>query len=228
MGFGLLFSINYIIGDFYFFKLDDNRNLKNIILHSIIWQIFLALLLNLLFNNRIILAVIILGISHFFLHLLIYLFRIKRFYFEHLAHIFLIVLCSWDLYNESYSSELAEIIFKDDYFFLRIIFSLLLLAKPSNIFFKKIFHHYRPSNAEVENQSFKNAGATIGILERILIFICLLNSLYSSIGLIFTAKSIARYNRISNEPAFSEYYLIGTLSSVLITIIIYVLTFQLL
>ena len=35
------------------------------------------------------------------------------------------------------------------------------------------------------------------------------------IGLVFTAKSIARYNKISENPAFAEYYLIGSLFSIL-------------
>ena len=34
-------------------------------------------------------------------------------------------------------------------------------------------------------------------------------------GLVFTAKSIARYNKISESPTFAEYYLIGSLFSIL-------------
>lgn len=36
---------------------------------------------------------------------------------------------------------------------------------------------------------------------------------YSSVGFILTAKSIARYNKISEDQAFAEYYLLGTLLS---------------
>lgn len=32
----------------------------------------------------------------------------------------------------------------------------------------------------------------------------------SAIGLVLTAKSIARYGRISKEKNFAEYYLLGT------------------
>jgi hypothetical protein len=42
---------------------------------------------------------------------------------------------------------------------------------------------------------------------------------YAAIGLIFTAKSITRYDKIAKDPAFAEYYLVGTLFSLLISII---------
>lgn len=59
------------------------------------------------------------------------------------------------------------------------------------------------------------AGAMIGNLERIVIGICMIMGQFASIGLVFTAKSIARYNKISEKPAFAEYYLIGSLFSIL-------------
>lgn len=59
------------------------------------------------------------------------------------------------------------------------------------------------------------AGATIGILERIVIGVCMIMGQFASIGLVFTAQSIARYNKISESPAFAEYYLIGSLFSIL-------------
>ncbi len=55
----------------------------------------------------------------------------------------------------------------------------------------------------------------IGFLERLVIGACLLYGQFASIGLVFTAKSIARYNKISESPAFAEYYLIGSLVSIL-------------
>ena len=36
---------------------------------------------------------------------------------------------------------------------------------------------------------------------------------YSAIGLVLTAKSLARYDRISKDEKFAEYYLLGTLIS---------------
>ena len=41
---------------------------------------------------------------------------------------------------------------------------------------------------------------------------------YSAIGFVLTAKSIARYERISREQDFAEYYLLGTLLSTIVAI----------
>lgn len=49
-----------------------------------------------------------------------------------------------------------------------------------------------------------------------LIFITI--SQYSAIGLVLTAKSIARYDKISHEQDFAEYYLLGTLLSTICAI----------
>lgn len=62
-----------------------------------------------------------------------------------------------------------------------------------------------------EEKGYPNAGALIGILERCIILLLLYMGQYSAIGFVPTAKSIARYNRIADDPKFSEYYLLGTL-----------------
>lgn len=54
----------------------------------------------------------------------------------------------------------------------------------------------------------------------VIIFVLIFLSIgqYSAIGLVLTAKSIARFDRISKED-FAEYYLPGTLISTVIVII---------
>ena len=49
---------------------------------------------------------------------------------------------------------------------------------------------------------------------------------YSAVGLTMTAKSIARYEQITKDPAFAEYYLIGTLYSMLYTVALYAVIFK--
>ena len=44
---------------------------------------------------------------------------------------------------------------------------------------------------------------------------------YAMIGLVLTAKSIARFKRIQQDQGFAEYYLIGTLLSTLISIVLF-------
>lgn len=42
---------------------------------------------------------------------------------------------------------------------------------------------------------------------------------YAAAGFVLTAKSIARYERISKDTEFAEYYLLGTLLSAAIVLI---------
>ena len=97
---------------------------------------------------------------------------------------------------------------------LNLIFYVLLVGKPSNIAFKILFAKYQPTSKK-KMDTITGAGSMIGFLERLVIGVCLVYGQFASIGLVFTAKSIARYNKISENPAFAEYYLIGSLFSIL-------------
>ncbi|WP_346870063.1 DUF3307 domain-containing protein [Clostridium sp. UBA5119] len=119
---------------------------------------------------------------------------------------------------------------------LKWVLIVLYMHKPANVTFKIIFSGCKPkgnlvtsSNNSVVNNSINssvannssNNGAIIGFLERIIIAMFLYSNQYSAIGFILTAKSIARYNKISEDAEFGEYYLIGTLFSTLFVIVIY-------
>jgi hypothetical protein len=85
----------------------------------------------------------------------------------------------------------------------------------AHFFVKVIMIRFRPPEAE----GVKGAGAIIGFLERGLVLTFVLLNQYTAIGLILTAKSIARYKELDNRR-FAEYFLIGTLSSMLFAILI--------
>ncbi len=72
----------------------------------------------------------------------------------------------------------------------------------------------------VEDPSLQviGTGRIIGILERTLIFALFLMNQVPAIAWIIAAKSLARFRNL-NEKGFAEYYLIGTLMSVLIAIV---------
>lgn len=97
---------------------------------------------------------------------------------------------------------------------LNLILYVLLVGKPTNIVFKILFAKYQPTSKK-KMDTITGAGSMIGFLERLVIGACLVYGQFASIGLVFTAKSIARYNKISENPAFAEYYLIGSLFSIL-------------
>jgi Protein of unknown function (DUF3307) len=68
------------------------------------------------------------------------------------------------------------------------------------------------------SEQLQNAGLYIGWLERFLVLTALLLQSPATVGLILTAKSIARYPEFRSER-FAEYFLIGTLLSISIAIL---------
>jgi len=64
-------------------------------------------------------------------------------------------------------------------------------------------------------ESVPGSGRAIGILERILLLPLVILGEWGGIGLILAAKSLARFKELDSRP-FAEYYLIGTLTSVVV------------
>lgn len=113
--------------------------------------------------------------------------------------------------------------------FLRIIFVFLLIGKPGNIMIRELNNKEKirgnimtnrtdEGKEAAEETEYKNAGKLIGILERILVVILVMLNQYAAVGIIFAAKSLTRYDKIIKDPSFAEYYLVGTLLSLLIAI----------
>lgn len=70
--------------------------------------------------------------------------------------------------------------------------------------------------AESEEDDLE-AGSLIGTLERWIILLLGVAGLWGTVGLVMAAKSIARFEELKERP-FAEYFLVGTLSSVLVAI----------
>ncbi len=62
------------------------------------------------------------------------------------------------------------------------------------------------------------AGATIGGLERWIVLVLGLAGRWEAVALVLAAKSIARFEELKRRP-FAEYFLIGTLASVLVAVV---------
>lgn len=123
---------------------------------------------------------------------------------------------------------------------LRLCCLGLFLGKPANVVLKlcnqkpestsKEGREKNPGKDEGEEEPparerDRRAGAIIGTLERMLTAVVFLLGSYGTIGVIFAAKTLTRYQKIVGEPEFSEYYLIGTLGSMLLSIFAVVLLF---
>lgn len=96
----------------------------------------------------------------------------------------------------------------------RWILAILLLHTPSNILIQNVLLGYRPKKEnsgliEIDNK----AGRKIGTIERLIMLMFISMNQYAAMGLVLTAKSIARYDKITKDEKFAEYYLLGTLIS---------------
>lgn len=70
-----------------------------------------------------------------------------------------------------------------------------------------------PYRIEEEMEGLQNAGRIIGLLERALIFLFILIKDPAAIGFLIAAKSILRFDTVSQDRKISEYVIIGTLAS---------------
>ncbi|TRX60146.1 DUF3307 domain-containing protein [Fulvivirga sp. M361] len=77
-----------------------------------------------------------------------------------------------------------------------------------------------------EQESLKDAGKTIGMIERSLVLTFVLMQQYQAIGFLIAAKSVFRFGDLkeSGQRKRTEYILIGTLISFILSILIGVLT----
>lgn len=104
-----------------------------------------------------------------------------------------------------------------------IITGILILANEVNYVIRLLFNIFGLLNKDDSEESVKedelNAGRIIGLFERLIIFLFVLMGEFSAIGLILVAKGIARFEELKSRK-FAEYFLIGTLTSFLISIAI--------
>lgn len=134
--------------------------------------------------------------------------------------------------------------------FIRFVMVFLILMRPANLLIRSLSVQYDPKKHLAEEDrldsghqeedspskqtvkdisivpsesGFKGSGAMIGNLERILIFLSFLNGSLLSVVAILSIKAFARYKLIADDPYFSEYFVIGTMLSVLITFGSYIL-----
>lgn len=103
----------------------------------------------------------------------------------------------------------------------RMILTALLLSVPCAVFVKELFVFLQMPPAPEEKQN-PRVGAMIGILERWIVAVLLLMNQPAAIGLVVAAKSIARFKQLEDQH-FAEKYLVGTLCSVLLALLLTIL-----
>ncbi|QTY26546.1 DUF3307 domain-containing protein [Flavobacterium sp. CS20] len=105
--------------------------------------------------------------------------------------------------------------------FLLTLLSILMLTSVTSVVIKTLMSKWQLDEDQPKS-ALKNAGAFIGILERLFIFLFIVLGHWSAIGFLITAKSVFRFGDLSRakDRKLTEYILIGTLLSFLIAIVI--------
>lgn len=225
----------HVIGDFYF---QSNRlvELKNnkksfLIIHAVIYTIMFVFLF---WVNKNMLAVSLTVIVIFITHLLCdYIMsiiskgdkKLKILLIDQIIHILTLGII-WFVLKEtvidfsninSYLNQIGISVSLDR--MVSVLLILLIIGKPTSIFIEKMLPvEIKESNSIEENSKNRiNYGSLIGVLERVTIVLLAILYLWSSIALVFTAKSIARFKQLEDKD-FAQKYLIGTLLSLSITL----------
>lgn len=109
------------------------------------------------------------------------------------------------------------------------LFGLLLSANEANLLIRALFDWLdlkprmrSPDNADLDLKEIDvgefNRGRVIGILERVLLYVSVLQGQYGAIGFILAAKAFTRFKALENR-SFAEYVLIGTLLSACLALV---------
>jgi len=238
----ILLFLAHIIGDFYFqskkMAEQKEKSVYKVLLHSIFYAMAFFVVILPVINKWLVIAATFISLSHLIIDVfkwvivkrvskvnedknsLVYVIdQIIHLIFIFIASIFVAIKCD-SLNVFSGINYIFNIVGVNKQHALSSLLLVLLVWKPANITIKKIISAYKPVD-DFENKAVINAGGIIGLLERIAILLFLSINQYSAIGLVLTAKSIARYNKISENKEFAEYYLIGTLLSTVIAVFSY-------
>ena len=239
----VLLLLAHIISDFYLQSvgMEDRKSVKKqeLIRHCVIYWIVMIMLLLFAMSYNLLLFGTIAVFVHAIIEIIKYVYisnikknnelsvQIKRniFYFEQfvcLAGLFVI-----SYFYAVYAPD-TEIYRKLQNVFsvmelcaakvVSWITAVLIIHKPVNMAISKMLLLYKPKSKDSDRKNVRNAGRLIGTIERSIMLIFISLQQYSAIGLVLTAKSIARYDKIVKEPDFAEYYLLGTLLSTLAVI----------
>ncbi len=231
-----LLLLGHIIADFYTqtAKIAEKKKekIKWVFIHGLLYFLTMFMISVPVLSIHILILDIVASILHLVIDIVMFLFPKKSenttaFIVDQILHFVCLLMLSYACTKKNVQIEEIPVVL--DFFcttdiserlVCNWILGLLIAHKPANILIQKLISPYKPK-AEKEEIKGKdnNVGRIIGTAERIVMLILIYMNQYSAIGLVLTAKSIARYDRITKDEKFAEYYLLGTLISAGIVIV---------
>lgn len=148
--------------------------------------------------------------------------KITLFIADQIAHLAVILILGLFWINKE--KELLELLFSNS--FLILTTAVVFLTQPVSIIMSVLIKPWSDVIPNEKEQSLKNAGKYIGILERLLVFLFICTNHFEAIGFLLATKSVFRFGDLkeSKERKLTEYILIGTLLSFGIALIVGLLT----
>lgn len=223
--------LGHALGDFYFQTNNMASNKKTYILkHVLIYTITLTLVYFLLTKSA---DFLLFGLLIFTSHLIIdrlniFISRrinnnysgITTFVIDQILHISILIIFMFYFNRAALSDNSVNDI-------ILILFILSYLIMPSSIVVDKVI--CMVSKSHTSNKFELDEGTVIGILERLLILAMGISGAIGGIGFLIAAKTMVRYGQFEDKGGaeFRSKYLIGTLLSVLLGFLFYLVYTQL-
>jgi hypothetical protein len=148
--------------------------------------------------------------------------KIIWFIVDQIMHLAVIIFLG--MYWQNKEKELLELLLSNS--FITMITAVLFLTKPVSIIMSVMIKPWSDAIPNEKEQSLKNAGKYIGILERLLVFLFICTNHFEAVGFLLATKSVFRFGDLkeSKERKLTEYILIGTLLSFGIALLVGLLT----
>ncbi|MEO5599667.1 MAG: DUF3307 domain-containing protein [Cyclobacteriaceae bacterium] len=111
--------------------------------------------------------------------------------------------------------DFSPVFFHADRNVILFITAAVFLTSPASLIIKILISQWTPDTIPALGASLPDAGKFIGILERFLVFIFVINNHWEAVGFLLAAKSVFRFGNLkeSYDRKLTEYVLIGTLLS---------------
>lgn len=225
--------IGHLIADFYLqsAKMAEGKREKfiTLLLHSGIYLLISAAVSFLLINPwNALFSTLIFAVSHFLIDFARTKADVKfqsksahflSFLLDQILHISIIISTCLIFDLNQKGNMIFDFLVSKEHSDTIVSYCLLfvIILEPAAVFVKKMFAFL--FDEKTEESSGNNAGSMIGKLERGITAVLLLCNQYGVIGLVLTAKSIARFKQLEDKD-FAEKYLIGTLTSLAISLVV--------
>ncbi len=229
MALAIALLLAHLVGDFLlqpasWVKAKQEKKEKSLYLYAHIAVHTIVILVALQFNFKYWLGILVIIISHYFIDLAkLYLNKKVNsrllFALDQMAHLLIIALVV-NAY-EPINFTLGQIFTLPFQLFL---IAILLNTSVASVLMRLIMQKFKVEESQGKNgssaiksdeQSLENAGAFIGVLERLFVFGFILLGYWEGIGFLLAAKSVFRFGDLSRakDRKLTEYILIGTLLS---------------